>query len=92
MTNVNSVVFGQNLSEYLNDAIYNRQVIFVENGQDQAVLMSEKRYRELEKAERNAEYLRKIEKGWEDIRAGNVIVKTLDELKAAQKALENGDA
>ena len=89
MTNVSTTTFRQNLPEYLNNAIRHREVIFVESGQDYAVVLSEARYRELEKAERNAAYLHKIEQGWEDIHTGNVIVKTLDELKAAQRKLES---
>ena len=67
--------------------------IFYQNSaKDYAVVPSEARYRELEKAERNAAYLHKIEQSWEDVRAGNVIIKTFDELKAMQRELESVDA
>ena len=40
------------------------------------------RYNELEKAERNAAYLEKLERGLAQIRAGQGIVKTMEELEA----------
>ena len=43
MTNVNSIAFRQNLTEYLNDAIHHQQVILVENGRDNVVVLSEAR-------------------------------------------------
>lgn len=46
------------------------------------VFLSEQRYNELEKAERNAAYLEKLERGLDQIRAGYGIVKTMDELEA----------
>lgn len=46
------------------------------------VFLSEQRYNELEKAERNAAYLEKLERGLDQIRAGHGIVKTMEELEA----------
>ena len=46
------------------------------------VFLSEQRYNELEKAERNAAYLEKLERGLDQIHAGYGIVKTMDELEA----------
>lgn len=46
------------------------------------VLISERRYNELEKAERNSEYLRKLDRGIAQVRAGQGIVKTMEELEA----------
>lgn len=46
------------------------------------VFLSEQRYNELEKAERNAAYLEKLERGLDQIRAGYGIVKTMEELEA----------
>ena len=40
------------------------------------------RYTELEKAERSAAYLRKLERGIAQVRAGYGIVKTMEELEA----------
>ena len=46
------------------------------------VFLSEQRYNELEKAERNAAYLEKVERGLDQIHAGFGIVKTMEELEA----------
>ena len=91
MTNVSTVNFNRNPGEYLQDAMSNRNISLATNGHGSAVALSEKGFRELEKAERNAAYLRKIEKGWEDLRAGKGIVKTFDELKAIGQELMAGN-
>ena len=46
------------------------------------VIISEERYNELEKAERNAAYLSKLERGLEQVHAGLGITKTMEELEA----------
>ena len=46
------------------------------------VIISEERFNELEKAERNAAYLGKLERGLEQVHAGLGIVKTMEELEA----------
>ncbi len=46
------------------------------------VIISAKRYSELEKAERNAEYLRKLDRGLAQVHAGQGIVRTMEELEA----------
>ncbi len=45
------------------------------------VFLSEQRYNELEKAERNAAYLEKLARGLDQVRAGHGIVKTMAELE-----------
>ena len=45
-------------------------------------VVSEERFNELEKAERNAAYLGKLERGLEQVHAGLGIVKTMEELEA----------
>ena len=39
---------------------------------ENVVLVSEKKYQEMEKAQRNAEYLKKIDRGIEQMRAGKL--------------------
>ena len=46
------------------------------------VIISEERYNQLEKAERNAAYLSKLERGLEQVHAGLGITKTMEELEA----------
>lgn len=57
-------------------------VIVTRKAEKNVVIISAERYNELEKAERNAAYLKKLERGITQVRAGQGIVKTLDELEA----------
>lgn len=59
-------------------------VIVTRKAEKNVVLISAERYSELEKAERNAAYLGKLERGLSQVRAGLGIVKTLEELEAME--------
>ena len=57
-------------------------VIVTRKAERNVVIISEERYNELEKAERNAAYLSKLERGLAQVRAGLGITKTMEELEA----------
>lgn len=57
-------------------------VIVTRKAEKNVVIISEERYNELEKAERNAAYLSKLERGLEQVHAGFGITKTMEELEA----------
>lgn len=57
-------------------------VIVTRKAEKNVVIISAERYNELEKAERNAAYLGKLNRGLTQVRAGQGIVKTLAELEA----------
>lgn len=57
-------------------------VIVTRKAEKNVVIISAKRYSELEKAERNAEYLRKLDRGLAQVHAGQGIVRTMEELEA----------
>lgn len=57
-------------------------VIVTRKAEKNVVIISEERFNELEKAERNAVYLGKLERGLEQVHAGLGIVKTMEELEA----------
>ena len=57
-------------------------VIVTRKAEKNVVIISEERYNQLEKAERNAAYLNKLERGLEQIHAGLGITKTMEELEA----------
>lgn len=57
-------------------------VIITRNTEKNVVIISAERYNELEKAERNAAYLKKLERGISQVHAGQGIVKTMEELEA----------
>ena len=81
MTNVSTGNFRENLMDYLN-AAEDGKVIHVANGNRYVVILSEKRFRQLEKAEQNAAYLKKIEDGFAELNAGGGVSRTLAELEA----------
>lgn len=56
-------------------------VIVTRKAEKNVVIISAERYNELEKAERNAIFLGKIERGLSQVRAGHGIVKTIEELE-----------
>lgn len=58
------------------------ETVIVTRKAENVVIISEERFNELEKAERNAAYLGKLERGLEQVRAGFGIVKTMEELEA----------
>ena len=60
----------------------NETVIVTRKAEKNVVIISEERYNELEKAERNAAYLSKLERGLEQVHAGLGITKTMEELEA----------
>ena len=49
--------------------------------------MSETENNEVMREKTNAEYLAKLKRSYEDYKAGRVIVKTLDELKAMEDSM-----
>ena len=51
------------------------------------VIMSETQYIEVMKVKENAEYLAMLRKSDEDFKAGRVVVKTLEELRAMEKSM-----
>ena len=56
-------------------------VIVTRKAEKNVVIISAERYNELEKAARNAAFLGKLERGLAQVRAGQGIVKTMDELE-----------
>lgn len=55
------------------DRVFGGETVIVSRPKNQnIVLVSEKRYQELERAERNAEYLAKLDRGIEQMKNGNL--------------------
>ena len=59
-------------------------VIVTRKAEKNIVMISAERFNELEKAERNAAYLQRLDRGLEQVRAGHGITKTLEELEAME--------
>ena len=62
------------------------ETVFVtRKAEKNVVIISAERYNELEKAERNAVYLKKLERGLAQVHGGHGIVKTMEELEAMEE-------
>lgn len=85
MIAINSTT-AQNRFEDFCDKVTNEAetVIVTREAEKNVVIISAERYKELEQAERNADYLRKLERGLAQVHAGHGITKTTDELKAME--------
>ena len=84
MTTVSRDVFVRNPLSCLMDAVRGQGAIRVQTADGDAVVLSANRYRELEKAERNAAYLHRLDESFEQLKRGEVVIKTMDELRAME--------
>lgn len=69
------------LKDYMDMAFNGDPVIVCRKGNKNVVIVSEQEYNELQKAKRNAEYLKKLDKSLEQLRHGEVVVKSMEELE-----------
>ena len=70
-----------NIKKYFDMACNGRAVMIPRKENKNVVILSEEEFHELEKAKRNAEYLAKIDLANEQIRTGQIVVKTMEELE-----------
>lgn len=73
-----------NIKKYFDIAFNGEPVIVSRKENKNVVVISEKEYNELQKAKRNAEYLAMLDKSREQLENGDVVVKTMDELRAME--------
>ncbi len=71
-----------NIKKYFDMACNGRAIMIPRKENKNVVILSEEEFHELEKAKRNAEYLAKIDLANEQIRTGQIVVKTMEELEA----------
>lgn len=71
-----------NFKEWCNKAVGGETIIVSRPKNENVVIVSEQEYNELQKAKRNAEYLAKLDRSFEQLERGDVIVKSMDELEA----------
>jgi antitoxin YefM len=82
MLAVNYSTLRNNLKNYCDKATdENETVIITRKDEKNVVIMSLDKYNALTKSARNAEYLNRIDRSMEQIKNGNVIVKTMEELE-----------
>ena len=83
MIAVNYSTARRSFKDYCDKVVDNDETVIVTRKKDKnVVIISEERYSEMEKAERNSMYLRKLDRGLAQVRAGHGIVKSMAELEA----------
>lgn len=70
-----------NLKKYFDLAFDGEPIIVSRKENKNVVVISEKEYNDLQKAKRNAEYLTHLDHSYEQLKNGDVIVKSMDELE-----------
>lgn len=73
-----------NLKKYFDLAFDGEPIIVSRKQNKNVVVISEKEYNELQKAKRNEEYLRMLDRSYAQLEAGEVVVKTMEELRAME--------
>lgn len=82
MTIVKQMDLRSNIKKYL-DLVFGGETVVVPRKENKnVVILSEREYKELEKARNNMAYLAKLDLADEQIRQGKVVVKTMEELEA----------
>lgn len=69
------------LKDYMDMAFNGEPVIVSRKGNKNVVIVSEQEYNDLQKAKRNAEYLKKLDRSLEQLEHGEVVVKSMEELE-----------
>ncbi len=70
-----------NIKKYF-DLAFNGETIIVSRKQNKnVVVISEAEYNDLQKAKKNAEYLAHLDRSFEQLQKGEVIVKSIEELE-----------
>ena len=73
-----------NLKKYFDIAFSGEPVIVSRKQNKNVVVISESEYNELQRAKRNAEYLKRLNESMAQANEGNTITLSLDELQAMQ--------
>lgn len=82
MTIVKQMDLRSNIKKYLDLAFGGETLVVPRKENKNVVILSEREYKEMEKARNNMAYLAKLDLADEQIRQGKVIVKTMEELEA----------
>lgn len=70
-----------NLKKYFDLAFNGETVIVSRKENKNVVVISEAEYNKLQKAKRNADYLAHLDRSYEQLAKGDVVVKSMDELE-----------
>ena len=70
-----------NIKKYF-DLAFNGETIVVSRKENKnVVVISEQEYNELQRAKRNAEYLAKLDRSFAQLKQGEVVIKSMEELE-----------
>lgn len=84
MLAVKSVNVRNNFKEWCDKIIMGETVVISRPRNENIYMISESEYNALQKAKRNAEYLAMLKKSDDELKAGKVVVKTMEELEAME--------
>lgn len=84
MLAVKSVNIRDNFKEWCDKISIGETVVISRPRNENIYMINEAEYNALQKAKRNAEYLAVLNKSDEELKAGKVVVKTMDELEAME--------
>lgn len=70
-----------NLKKYFDLAFDGEPIIVSRKQNKNVVVISEKEYNDLQKAKKNAEYLRHLDRSFDQLKRGEVVVKSMEELE-----------
>ena len=82
MLAVKSMDVRDNFKEWCNKVIGGETLVVSRPRNENVVIVSEKEYNSLQKAQRNEEYLKKLDHSFVQLEQGEVIHKSLEELRA----------
>ena len=82
MTIAKQMEVRSNIKKYFDMAFSGEPVIVPRKDNRNVVIVSEKDYKDMEKARRNAEYLAMLDESDRQLREGRVVIKTMEELEA----------
>lgn len=73
-----------NIKKYFDIAFAGEPVIVSRKENKNVVVISESEYNDLQKTKRNAEYLAMLDRSYEQLEHGEIIHKTMEELRAME--------
>lgn len=84
MLAVKSVNIRDNFKEWCDKISMGETVVISRPRNENIYMINEAEYNALQKAKRNAEYLAMLDKSDEELQAGKVVAKTMEELEAME--------
>ena len=78
---VKSMDVRNNFRDFCDRVFHGETVVVSRRRNENIVMISENQYNDFLKAKKNAEYLSKLDRSFEQLRNGEVIVKSMDELE-----------